>query len=298
MSSPAPQKGHCLAHGEFPKDSPDTNCPSCEDDVPWEVVKIQLTEEETRFSREFLGRLSSDPKQSDIPLTKTAKFKTCPGLEADIKLCNGSSPYVDPVLFMDGNEVEALGADESLEGEYDFELDGKIYRVEILPAPLADYTDLGPEAALPWTKGLESNAEETQIISTPGWHVATIAISPNEQIADFLLKAANHHDELTRFLDWIVKQSILDITDIDTFAQVVQTKAKKLHKKLNETSCCGNCDGGCQSEDRIPCAGCDMPTIPDREGLAERERRPAQHPHLRPGVHLQQPIQTPNRKNP
>lgn len=49
----------------------------------------------------------------------TAKFPS--GVEADIKLCNGDTPWVDPVLFdKDGKEIFFLDPDEDFFGEFCF----------------------------------------------------------------------------------------------------------------------------------------------------------------------------------
>ena len=43
------------------------------------------------------------------------------GIQADLKLCNGEPPYIDPVLFDNGNEVMFLEAfATTVEGEYSF----------------------------------------------------------------------------------------------------------------------------------------------------------------------------------
>ena len=66
--------------------------------------------------------------ENDIILTKTIKFGHA-GYEADIKVCNtddkDSTPYVDAVLFQNGNEVTCLEPSfETLDGEYHFYLPG------------------------------------------------------------------------------------------------------------------------------------------------------------------------------
>ena len=60
--------------------------------------------------------------------------------------------------------------------------------------------DLGPEFALPLAIGLDSNDESTQIISATGWHLADVELSPDKEIAAFLIKCVNHHDELVAAL--------------------------------------------------------------------------------------------------
>jgi len=41
-------------------------------------------------------------------------------VEIDIKVCDGDSPFVDPVMFQDGSEVGCLECADELLGEYVF----------------------------------------------------------------------------------------------------------------------------------------------------------------------------------
>ena len=67
-------------------------------------------------------------------------FTACfPGgsYEVDIKVVNGdeqSGPYVDAVLFEDGNELAVLEPGDNICGEYWFWLRGESYEVIISPA--------------------------------------------------------------------------------------------------------------------------------------------------------------------
>lgn len=61
----------------------------------------------------------------------TARFDE--HLEADIKVCNSSDgPWIDPVLFYNGYQVDLLEPDFELLGIYEFEYNGKTYIVELL----------------------------------------------------------------------------------------------------------------------------------------------------------------------
>ena len=73
---------------------------------------------------------STEHDRDGVIFTLTADF---PGdIEADIKVCNGDTPYVDAVLFEGGCEVQVLEVSDTLEGEYPFELDGQEYLVEVV----------------------------------------------------------------------------------------------------------------------------------------------------------------------
>ena len=67
---------------------------------------------------------------NEVIHTLTAHFGG--GIEADIKVCNGDSPYVDPVLFENGSELLALDVTDTLLGSYRFVLDQQEYIVEVI----------------------------------------------------------------------------------------------------------------------------------------------------------------------
>ena len=50
---------------------------------------------------------------------------------ADIKVCNGDTPWIDAVLFSpDGSEIAVVEPqDGPLDGEYEWEVDGHTYRL-------------------------------------------------------------------------------------------------------------------------------------------------------------------------
>ena len=71
---------------------------------------------------------SPDYNRDGVIIAYTAKFRN--GFEADIKVCNGDGPYVDPVLFDErGHEVVVNDVAEQLQGKYIFEYDGVTYNV-------------------------------------------------------------------------------------------------------------------------------------------------------------------------
>lgn len=58
--------------------------------------------------------------QYDTIETVTVEFPN--GMQADIKCCNGDTPYVDPVLFdANGTELQTLDVEDDFLGEYWFE---------------------------------------------------------------------------------------------------------------------------------------------------------------------------------
>jgi hypothetical protein len=61
--------------------------------------------------------------------TFTADFGD--GIEADINVCNGDTPYVDPVLFSYGNQVSGMDVGETLLGRYHFPYNGNDYIVYV-----------------------------------------------------------------------------------------------------------------------------------------------------------------------
>ena len=66
----------------------------------------------------------------DETFTCTTSFED--GIEADIKLviCEGDTPYVEGVLFENGNQIVCTEPDfDSILGEYNFEHNGKEYKV-------------------------------------------------------------------------------------------------------------------------------------------------------------------------
>jgi hypothetical protein len=79
-----------------------------------------------------------DYGSADVIETYSAIFEN--GVVADIKVCNGDTPYVDNVLFAPDktnpcylSEVDVPEIAETLEGEYHFEYAGDQYIVDVLP---------------------------------------------------------------------------------------------------------------------------------------------------------------------
>lgn len=89
---------------------------------------LTLSPDELGVLNSFLELTEGIKDQPEILATYTVDFGN--GIEADIKVVNGcedSGPYVDPVLFRDGNEVVVIEAADQLDGEYVFWYDDKQY---------------------------------------------------------------------------------------------------------------------------------------------------------------------------
>lgn len=77
---------------------------------------------------------SSLVSEYEVIETFTAKFED--GIEADIKICNSEDGiWIDPVLFKDGWEVQALDPEYELKGLYIFQYDNEDYIVEVDELP-------------------------------------------------------------------------------------------------------------------------------------------------------------------
>lgn len=94
------------------------------------TVSIKVDNNVLDFCNNLLQSKDRCLETEENPFTFTANFGQ--GIEADIKVVNADPPYIDPVLFLDGNEVGLMPADaDTLNGEYVFTLGAKKYRVII-----------------------------------------------------------------------------------------------------------------------------------------------------------------------
>ncbi len=89
--------------------------------------RITISKDELKDIKRLLRRKTEDKNVGDVPYTYTVRFSN--GMEADIKVCNGNSPYVDAVLFKDGSEVSVLDVSENILGLYDFKYKNDTYLV-------------------------------------------------------------------------------------------------------------------------------------------------------------------------
>ena len=82
------------------------------------TITLEITHDEANLARRLLKRETEDREYPELVLVKTAKFSN--GIEADIKLVNADGPYVDAVIFENGQEITCLPASGSFTGEYQF----------------------------------------------------------------------------------------------------------------------------------------------------------------------------------
>ena len=68
-----------------------------------------------------------DAGPDEVIKVYTAQFHD--GTEIDIKVCNAEPPFVDPVMFQDGNEVKVMEVADEVDGEYVFDLEGDTFVV-------------------------------------------------------------------------------------------------------------------------------------------------------------------------
>ena len=101
-----------------------------------ELVKILITKQEAKRLQYLMDLEEVDFEKEGLDYdsafrTLTARFSN--GFEADIKMCSGQTNcFIDPVLFdKEGHEILCLECVEDVLGEYDFEYEDKIYRVEL-----------------------------------------------------------------------------------------------------------------------------------------------------------------------
>lgn len=94
---------------------------------------IQISPEDAKLAEEVLAvedGYFEDYDEDATIRTFTAHFSD--GSEADIKLCNGNTPWVDSVLFdQNGRQIALCDPGDSLFGEYVFEVDGTEYMVNV-----------------------------------------------------------------------------------------------------------------------------------------------------------------------
>jgi hypothetical protein len=83
------------------------------------TVTIKVPEAEMSEMNGLLS-LETMPDSGPYEVVKTYTADFGDGWQADIKVCNGEPPYVDPVLFLDGNEITCIEIADNLNGEYHF----------------------------------------------------------------------------------------------------------------------------------------------------------------------------------
>jgi|LSQX01.1.fsa_nt_gb hypothetical protein len=102
-------------------------------DVKKYKVTITIPAEEARYIKDILEieeGCCPDYDEDALIYVATAKFPD--GFEADIKLCNGNTPWVDPVLFDKmGGQAGLLDPDDDFFGEFCFDTGDAEYIVVV-----------------------------------------------------------------------------------------------------------------------------------------------------------------------
>ena len=62
------------------------------------------------------------PEDADKQIFKTFTANMGEGWEIDVKVCNGDIPYIDAVLFYNGQEVSCDASEDTILGEYQFSI--------------------------------------------------------------------------------------------------------------------------------------------------------------------------------
>jgi hypothetical protein len=84
------------------------------------TITLEISKSELEDCNRILVTGKKLAVKNDVMKTFTVSFPD--GYEADIKLCNGEPPFVDAVLFNQGQEVARLDSDSNrIEGEYTFD---------------------------------------------------------------------------------------------------------------------------------------------------------------------------------
>ena len=92
-----------------------------------QAVSILIDSKEADLMQAYLD---SDGEDSVGTIqTYTANFDD--GLEVDIKVCKGDPPFVDAVLYYEGEEVQLLDVTDELLGEYLFYHEEELYSVSL-----------------------------------------------------------------------------------------------------------------------------------------------------------------------
>ncbi len=94
-------------------------------------ASIKVDKSELEFCNLLIQENKYREDTEEVPYTYTCKFLN--GIEADIKVVNADSPYIDAILFDEnGFELSVLEPEfERLDGQYIFYLDKDMYTVTV-----------------------------------------------------------------------------------------------------------------------------------------------------------------------
>jgi hypothetical protein len=87
------------------------------------TITISIPKKEVKEMNAIARRSTPLPDTGECEVIKTYTADFGNGWEADIKVCNGDPPFIDPVLFENGNEVAVIEVTDTLEGEYIFDVE-------------------------------------------------------------------------------------------------------------------------------------------------------------------------------
>ena len=91
---------------------------------------IQIPEHEVVMIQDWLDSDEAVPDTGECETIKIYTAEFADEVEVDIKVVNGDTgPYIDAVIFEDGNEIGFLEVGETLLGVYDFREEQDFYRV-------------------------------------------------------------------------------------------------------------------------------------------------------------------------
>ena len=95
---------------------------------------IQIPQKELdEMNTILLNELNPNIKENDVIKTYTANFsEPNQEIKVDIKVINGDTPYVDPVLFDDGSSLTMIDVRDQLDGEYVFNINADQFVVTIV----------------------------------------------------------------------------------------------------------------------------------------------------------------------
>lgn len=95
-----------------------------------QTATLSIPSKQREDLNQILRRTKTHPEYASCAVIATFTAKFPDGCEADIKVCNGEGPYVDPVLFdPNGHEIATAEVTDELAGTYRWDVDGESYQL-------------------------------------------------------------------------------------------------------------------------------------------------------------------------